>query len=318
MSDRPDSRSSQTSSHSDAGKPKVVYVMGRGKSGSTILGVTLGNCADMFFAGELCTWLMGSGKPVLGDAERVQFWQAVREDVDGAGLFGDDAFQCLERGLAAFRIDRWPARRRLREPFRRVTESLYTSIANRAGVSGVIDTSHLPLRALELQRMKGIDLYLIFLVRNTEGVVASYMRHVKNEHDLVERSRGFLVINARLWVAYLQSIIVFLRHPRDRRLLVRHEDFIADPQGVLRQILDVVGSPADIPDLTHLSTGIPLRGNRLTRSKVVALKAKPAPPERRSRLMKLAERPWSLVLARLRPAATVAASRDHLSASDPG
>jgi Sulfotransferase family len=290
--------------------------MGRGKSGSTILGVTLGNCADMFFAGELCTWLMGSGKPVLGDAERVRFWQDVRTDVDGAGLFGDEAFHCLERGLAAFRVDRWPARRRLREPFRRVTERLYASIANRAGVSCVVDTSHLPLRALELQRMDGIDMYLIFLVRNTEGVVASYMRHVKDENDLVERGRRFFVINARLWVAYLQSIVVFLRHPRDRRLLVRHEDFIANPQGVLRQILDVVGSSAEIPDLTELSTGIPLRGNRLTRSKVVALRAKPAAPERRSRLMRMAEHPWSLILALLHPAATGDGSRDHVSAPD--
>jgi hypothetical protein len=299
-------------------KPKVIYVMGYGKSGSTILGVTLGNCADIFFAGELCTWLMGWGKPVLGGTERTSFWEDVRRDVEGTvGPVGNEAFQRLERGLSAFRLDRWLSRRRLRGPFRSVTEDLYRSIASRAGVRYVVDTSHLPLRARELRGMRGIELYLVFLVRNTEGVVASHMRQVKNEDDAGERRRRFFTINARLWVAYLLSVIVFLRHPRDRRLLVRHEDFIADPEGVLRQILDMAGSSAEIPDLTALNTGIPLRGNRLTRSEMVALNAKPAPPRRRSRLMRAVQRPWTLILALLHPAADTA-SGGRVSASDSG
>lgn len=159
--------------------------------------------------------------------------------------------------------------------------------------------------------MSGIDLYLLFLVRNTEGVVASHRRRLKNENDAVERRRRFFWINARLWVAYLLSVIVFLRHPRDRRLLVHHEDFIADPEGVLRQILDMAGSSAEIPDLTSLDTGISLRGNRLTRSEVVALNSKPAPPRRRSLFMRTVQRPWTLILALLHPAATSTAAKEE-------
>ena len=57
---------------------KVIYVMGAGRSGSTILGVTLGNCERFFFAGELDKWLARSGVPQLEDAERIRFWSAVR------------------------------------------------------------------------------------------------------------------------------------------------------------------------------------------------------------------------------------------------
>jgi Sulfotransferase family len=297
----------------------VIYVMGRGKSGSTILGVTLGNCADVFFAGELSTWLIGKGTPVIRDTERMRFWDGVREDVDGASeLFGYEAFHHLERAVSPFRVDGWRARRRLREPYRRVTESLYLSIANQARSRYVVDTSHLPLRARELQRMSGIDLYLVFLVRNTEGVVASHMRRIKDEDGIGARWRRFLSANAGLWGTYLLSVMVFLRHPRGRRLLVRHEDFIANPKGVSREILDVVGSSAEVPDLTALSTGMPLRGNPLTRSEVVAVKAKPAPPERSSRVMRLAQRPWTMILALLHPAATGTASRERVPASDSG
>ncbi len=286
--------------------------MGQGKSGSTILGVALGNCDDVFFAGELSSWLMTSGRPILGGLERSRFWQGVSEDVGGEDLFGSEAFQCIERALAPFRLDKRSARARLRTRYRRVTEDLYLSIANRAGATHVVDSSHMPMRARELQSLTGIELYLVFLVRNTEGIVASHTRHVKRS-ELAERRWRFLKTNAHLWVTYLLSVWIFLRQRRDRRLLVRHEDFITDPEGFLREILQFAGSSAQIPDLTSLSTGIPFQGNALIRSDVVALKAKAAPPYRPSRLMRLLERPWTLILGRLEPTATgVSPSSDSL------
>ncbi len=270
--------------------------MGQPKSGSTILGVTLGNCTDVFFAGELCNWLATSGKPVIGGAERIQFWQDVSRRVEGSDdQFGTEAFEYLERGRSVFRLESRRARRRLRGPYGRVTESLFRSVADRAGATHVVDTSHLPLRAHELQKMPGIDLRLIFLVRNVEGIVASTTR---NKH----RSR-FLKVNARLWWTYLLSVAIFLRSPPDRRVLVRHEDFVANPQGVLRDILDMAGSSAPIPDLTALRTGLAFNGNRLIRTETVALKTKAAEPRKQSRLMRLTQRPWTMILGRLQPVA---------------
>jgi len=59
--------------------------MGSGRSGSTILGVALGNCDGVFYAGELDNWLVRSGTPVLGGLERTRFWSTVRDDVPGGG-----------------------------------------------------------------------------------------------------------------------------------------------------------------------------------------------------------------------------------------
>ena len=38
----------------------MIYVMGAGHSGSTILGVALGNCAETLYAGEVEEWLQAS------------------------------------------------------------------------------------------------------------------------------------------------------------------------------------------------------------------------------------------------------------------
>jgi hypothetical protein len=278
--------------------------MGQGKSGSSILGVALGNCEGVFFAGELASWLMTSGRPLLGGTERARFWRDVADDVPiPAELHGPSAFHHLERGSSALRLDRRGAAARIRELYRPLTGALYRSVATRAGATHVIDTSHLPLRARELQGLEDIDLHLLFLVRDAESVVASHTRHVRSR-EVAERRLRFLVINAHLWVTYLLSVLVFLRQPRDRRLLVRHEDFIADPAAVMREILDFAGSSAPIPDLAELSTGFPFQGNALLRKEKVALKANPAPPHHESRLIRLVQRPWAIVLSRLGPAAT--------------
>lgn len=285
--------------------------MGSGRSGSTILGVTLGNCEDMFYAGELDTWLARSGVPILGGLERTRFWKAVHDEVDGAAeIFGGDCRRCLERSSILMRIDLWPARRRLRQRYRRVTGDLYRAISNIAEAGYVIDTSHFPLRARELQNIDGIELYLVFLFRDPQGVVASFARLIKRQ-DVAERRRRELTTNANLWVTHLLSVLVFLRHRRDRRMLVRHEDFLANPEGMLRDILRRVDSAASAPDLTSLKTGLPLKGNRLIRSEVIAVRSKAPKAERRSLLTALLQLPWTLAVSRLAPVAKSAAGAEE-------
>jgi Sulfotransferase family len=289
-------------------RPKVIYVMGAGHSGSTILGVTLGNCAKLFYAGELEEWLINAGVPLIGGPERTRFWSTVRDLVGRAeDAFGAEANRYLERSSTMFRIDRWRARRRLRPRYRRVTEDLYRAITHAAGVTHVVDTSHFPLRARELKALDGLEVYLLFLVRNPRRVVASELRDI-HPRDVAERRFRSALANANLWLTYLLSVLVFLGHPRDRRLFLRHEDFLADPAVVLRQILDMVGSSAAIPDLTALSTGLPLVGNKLIRSDVVRLQGPENSFVDEGRVTALIQLPWELVLSRLTPAVVVPTS----------
>lgn len=280
-------------------RPKVVFVMGSGHSGSTILGVALGNCAGMFYAGELDNWLTRSGVSVLGGPERTRFWTAVREQVkDADDLFGVDAQLYLERSSAALRITKAGLRRRLRKRYRRVTEDLYRAIAREANVTHVVDTAHFPLRARELQALDGIDLYLVFLIREPQAVVSSFIRYI-NRNDLAERRFRILVTNADLWLTHALSVFVYLRQRRDRRMIVRHEDFLADPEAVLRRVLEHVDSPAAVPDLTALRTGFPIQANRLIRSEVVSLKGRTVERQSSSRITALLQLPWEAVFSRL-------------------
>jgi hypothetical protein len=277
-------------------KLKVVYVMGAGRSGSTILGITLGNCTNVFYAGELNLWLGRQGRSPLPGAERVRFWDAVREEV-ASDLPGRQA-RNLEKTASLFDVRSWPSQRRLRKRYRRVTEDLYRSIALVAGATHIVDSSHFPRRAKELQKLVGIDLYLLFLTRDPQNVVASYVGD-----DMVFPRFNTVNTNVYLWLTYLLSLFVFLRHPRDRRLLVSYEGFIADPEGVLRDILGCIGSNASTPDLRVLDTGVAFHGNPILRAEVVALEDRPRTRSRGSRMTAIMQSPWVALLSRLRPAA---------------
>ncbi len=296
-----------------AGIPKVIYVMGAGRSGSTILGVTLGNCDSVFYAGELDAWLPRSGEPQLDGSERERLWGVVRDEVHGAAdLFGREAQRSIERSLALLRVHKWATRRRLRAPYRRVAEDLYRAVWRASGAQVIVDTSHYPLRARELQAIDGIDLYLVYLVRDPQSVVASF-----NRRDVAQYTKSTLTTNVYLWLTNLLCVLVFVRHPRDRRLFVRHEDFIANPESIVRRILEPTGVRSSPPDSSSLYTGIPFQGNRLIKSEVIALESSTAPPgRRRSLLTAVLQLPWAAVLSRLQPAARTATSERAYAAPD--
>jgi hypothetical protein len=281
-------------------RPQVIYVMGAGRSGSTILGVTLGNYDGVFYAGELDGWLGRSGEPQIDDEARVRFWRSVRERVPGASeLFGRSAERSLERSMSLFRVHRWRARRGMRASYRRIAEDLYRAVAAAAGTPMIVDTSHYPLRARELRELGGIDFHLIYLMRDPQSVVASF-----NNKDVAQYTKSTLTTNLYLWLTNLLCVWVFLRQPRDRRLVVRHEDFVADPQSVTGQILRCAGVVAAAPDFSALGTGVAFQGNRVIRSERIALKSEPDRAVRRSALTSVLQFPWTLLLSRLRPRAS--------------
>jgi hypothetical protein len=287
----------------DPARTRVVYVMGAGRSGSTTLGIVLGNCDGVFFAGELDNWLVRSGSPQVEEPERLEFWRRVRGELrhpDAAeAMFGDVAQRAIERSLSVFRVHLWPARLRLRRSYRAIAQDVYGAVARAAGVDTLVDTSHYPLRALELQRAPAIDLSLVFLVRDPQGVVASFGRR-----DVQEFNKTTLHTNVYLWVTHLLCVLAFLRQPRERRLFVRYEDLIADPAEVVARILSAAGAPATPPpDFGALQVGFPLQGNRVTRQQTMALRPSIEAVSGGSRLTAVLQAPLSAVLRRLRPAA---------------
>lgn len=280
-------------------RPKVVYVMGAGRSGSTILGVALGNCPGVFYAGELDAWLSRKGVPNFGGEEREDFWERVGASMNGAtALYGNRVRRDIEHSSGILRRRPWRRHRELRRRYRQVAEDLYYRIAETANATHIVDTSHYPLRARELQQVDGIDLYLIFLFRSPETVVASFRRK-----DVDQPSKQRFAANIYLCVTQLLSLFVFLRQRREQRMMLRYEDLVADPRGVLRRLQEWIGVSGEVPDLSALETGVPFQGNRLLRSERVEFRSGRGGSPPSDLVTRALQVPWSLALPRLRPTA---------------
>ena len=273
-------------------RPQVLYVLGAHRSGSTILGVTLGNCEGVFFAGELHAWQYLEGTSSVPGDGCEELWERVREGVpDGAALFGAETQLLVDRTSSLLRPRRLRRLRELRGPYRRVAGQLYQSIAAETGASHIVDTSHYALRARELQQVEEIDLHLIFLVRDPHEIVES-----RGPEGTRLEPRSPLRMNFELWATYLLCLRVFLRHPRERRMFVRHEDFVADPDSVVRQILDRTGSSASLPDTNALEVGCPLQGNRFLKGRGTIALRPPGPRRaRRRRVTTLMQLPFRAI-----------------------
>jgi hypothetical protein len=291
---------------------KVIYIMGAARSGSTILGVTLGNCEHTFFAGELRGWLETDGVPGVGGEKRMEFWSAVRAQIEPPQMLSGGEAQKVERTLSLLHPGNWPKRARLLARYRQVADDLFATVARTAGVTHVIDSSSYPLRARELKKVAGIELYLIYLVRNPHSVIASFTGPEWRFSGSPLRTNGYL------WLTTLLSSVVFLGHRRDRRVFVRHEDFIADPETVLRSVLDCAQLDVELPELSALDSGIHYGGNRLLRhGEVAALRSAPELPARRLLMTTLLQRPWQPILALLRPAARTASRSPRSHGHEP-
>ncbi|HEY1834207.1 MAG TPA: sulfotransferase [Solirubrobacteraceae bacterium] len=278
--------------------PRVLYVMGAGRSGSTILGVALGNHPEVFYAGELDAWLRASGEPNFPGAERARFWSRVRAGapVDPA-LAGEEPWRLFEHSLAPFRLRSRSRRRALRGLYRQHAGALYSEIAAVSRRRWVLDSSHYPLRARELRRARRVELYLLYLVRDPAQVIASFSRT-----DVTNPPKARLLTEAYLHLTHLFSVAVFLTHPRRRRMLVRYEDLADEPQQLLARITDWLGLARETLDLDSLRTGQAFQGNRILERERIGFSVRrheggsPGAP-----LADLTQLPWGLVHDVLRP-----------------
>lgn len=239
-------------------RSKVLYILGSGRNGSTVLGDVLGAAPGLGHVGELhWIWDRGAGENrPCGCGERFAdcvIWQKVLDgiaDVDPTEAAARAALRhdTLE-GLAPLRLmgRRW--RRRIgpsQRSYLDLTDRLYRSIADVADLTTIVDSSKRPVYAQAVMRLDGVDLYVVHLVRDARAVAFSWLRKKVNP----DRPDGGYMARYPAWKSALgwavwNLIGEYLRvRNRGRFLRVRYEDFVTAPEDVLEAIGSFVGADA--------------------------------------------------------------------------
>jgi UDP-N-acetylglucosamine transferase subunit ALG13 len=249
--------------------PKVVYLAGMGRSGSTLIERTLGELPGFVNVGELVfIWQRGlRNDERCGCGERFsgcKFWQEV-----GAVGFGgwnkvnvDRAIELkheVDRNrhvpkLAAGSLAPRAFREARREYLAEYLEPLYAAISEVSGASVIVDSSKHTSYAYLLKHLWSIDLRVVQIIRNAYGVAYSWQKEVpRPELDNAEAMPQYSSSkSATLWTVH-NSLLRGLQSQGVPVDLVRYEDFLAEPAGTLRAIAEFAGEPQAAADLGFLT-----------------------------------------------------------------
>lgn len=268
----------------NAPRPRVLYIAGDARSGSTILDALLGSQPGIVATGELHMLLVDDfgGPRVCACGRRMEgcpLWGPVLRRWS-AGLTPhqpsdylrlQDRFERL-RGLLRLL---WHSSHRSAsfENYTRWTADLMNAIAEIASANIVADSAKNPMRALAFLRGGAIEMTLVHLVRDPRGVAWS-KRKLLRWRGLAPwlRNPVAIVLRAALdWTfANLFTEIVASRHNNVPYVRIRYEDLMQDPAGVLARVGEVAGinlaalgeraAAGEAFGFGHIMAGNPARG----------------------------------------------------------
>jgi len=256
-----------------ADRPRVVYLGGLGRSGTTLLERLLGELPGFCPVGEVVhLWQRGvaegercgCGEPV----PECPFWRKVGEA--GFGGWGEvDTRRIAELRRAVDRMRCIPqlAAPALRSSFRReLTEytghyvRLYPAIRQISGCTAVVDSSKHPSLAFCLRWRTELDLRVVHMVRDSRAVAYSWTRRVGRPESVADPYMLTYSPATAAWLWNLQNgALHLLAREGVPTLRVRYEDLVAAPAKTLSSIADFAGVPVSAGTLDFLGGDAAMR-----------------------------------------------------------
>lgn len=244
--------------HPSAAGPVVVHVIGKGRSGSTLLDTVLGQVPGVVSTGELRHlwgwgveggYRCGCGEPV----RECPLWSEVLERLATRLPWTADTARARAVVDEALRWPRVPttllAARRGRVPprladFVALHEVLYREIASVSGAGVVVDSSKWPAHPALLGMVPGIRPAAVHLVRDPRGVANSYRVGKATDGDQPDMPRFGAAHSAISWD--VRNLVAELiprvgAHSPSATVRLRYEDLVQDPEGALLGLVAATG-----------------------------------------------------------------------------
>ena len=213
-------------------KIPIIYLLGAGHSGSTLLNMIMDSHSQIFGAGELFMYtklkrrdfFCGCGKPLAS----CSFWKAVFSGLNLTNLeICRKKFDFLLNKKNYF--DAYTRQPINIEKYVELNEKIYRKIQKHSRKKVIFDSSKHPERAELLLKSRNLDITFLHLVRDGRGVAWSY------------RSKMSLLKGMRLWLMRNLKIEIIKRRNNVKYIFIRYEDFAKNPEQIVKFILKRMG-----------------------------------------------------------------------------
>jgi hypothetical protein len=231
--------------------PKVLYLAGWGRSGTTIVDNVLNGYDTVFSAGELhYLWRRG----ILGDRacgcgkvlSKCRLWTDIL--VAAFGPHPPDPRYVVglqDRALRARHTmgllgGTWSAEA---TEYGQILARLYRGIGAVTGASLIVDSSKVPSVAAVIARLPAVESYLLHMVRDARAVAHSWSRK-KMHHDRPTAMAQYRPARSTAnWLVWNGLVELTARQYGDRYRRLRYEDLVVDPKGSMHGLLDFAEVP---------------------------------------------------------------------------
>ncbi|MFD2822514.1 hypothetical protein ACFS5M_02460 [Lacinutrix iliipiscaria] len=252
-------------------KKTLIYIIGAGRSGTTLFDIVLGNTSDSISLGEINRFFKRDGIPPKRkeDSDVYLFWKKIRQTFERLSntksyaeydsLFQKNEFHSniLKSFLKTNDLN-----------YQKDLNDLYKAIALNVDEKIIIESSKYPARALNLSNYlnkEDIAIKYIYLKKDPVKVVKSF-----NKKDIEQPSKNFLMANIYyLVVNTICSIVIkVLKRRGHHTFCFKSEDFLKHPETVLKAAEkalneDFSESQNQILNNRPLYTGFLFDGNRI-------------------------------------------------------
>jgi len=250
-------------------KKKIIYFIGSGRSGSTILSIALSNLKDVDYYGELSSFWSLKGIPRNADEKTNSFWQNIIEKYPELTLgFNNDFHKYFEHHYAIFYPKLYFSGKK---KYLEVNKTLFNLLLGKSKSNILIDSSHYPLRALLINKLKNYyDFYFVYLYKEPIKVISSFQK--KGVEQNYKNP-----INANLYYLFVSLLTFFVLSfiPKENKIFIQYEDFIKNPQEIIKKILKFIDlQTAETIDFNKLK--VPkyiFDGNRLRQKMTIKIES---------------------------------------------
>lgn len=212
-------------------KIKLIYILGAGRSGTTILATVLGNADQITTLGEMHQFfdhLSGKKNCSCGKAlsRCNQFWSEIydqipdqiKESINEINDFNIKMEKHKNIPLFILNI----VNKNNFKRYIKVQEKIFHIIKDNVRTEYLLDSAKYIARGLLLNKSNEIEIKFIYVVRDVRGVANSFKKKVQTSKGPISSLLYYNLIN-------IFGEIVYRLISKDKIKKIKYEDFVSDP-----------------------------------------------------------------------------------------
>ena len=258
---------------------KLIYIVGAGRSGTTLLDIMLGNSQSAVSLGEINRFYKRNGLPPKREvsSKTFQFWSKIKSNLTSNNPTDFNSLNKLFRKneyhsaffKSLFKINS--------NTYKACLKQMYVAIKENTDQDILIESSKYPARALNLSNYintNHIEISYIYLKKDPVSVVSSFQKE-----NLEQPKKSFLEANLYYFIVNLLCMVTIkvLSFRGHKTATIKYDDLILTPEQCIEAVQKRLN--INLKELIKktevnepLDTGLLFDGNRIRLEETIVLK----------------------------------------------